>query len=214
MIARGDHPLPPGREPQGRLARGRSAGTGAARRRRAGAEVQPLEDLPDRRPRLDPPAVERAHQLGLCLGDHEMPRHLLPARRVAVAIGCSPGQPAAGACLVQFAAPEALGQDRPLVLGDGTLALQQELVVGVVGDRMVQEHHLAAGTAELLQEQHLAGAAPGRRTCGPARRSGLSTARMSTSASSTASRKASSPGRSRREPLDPSSRKTCSSARS
>jgi hypothetical protein len=61
---------------------------------------------------------------------------------------------------LQLAAAEALAQHRALVFGDGALDLQQELVVRVVRDRVVQERHLAAGPAELLQEQDLVGVAP------------------------------------------------------
>ena len=133
------------------------AGTGEP-----GAGIQPLDDLPDGHALLDQPAIEQSHQLGLGLLDHEIARHRLPARDVAVAVGGPPGQPAAGTRLLQLAAAKALAQHRPLVLGDGALDLQQELVVGVVRDRVVQEHHLAAGAAELLQEQHLVGILAGQ----------------------------------------------------
>jgi hypothetical protein len=59
--------------------------------------------------------------------------------------------------LLQLAAAEALAEDGALVFGDGALDLQQELVVRVVRDRVLQEHHLGAGAAELLQEQDLVG---------------------------------------------------------
>jgi hypothetical protein len=58
---------------------------------------------------------------------------------------------------LQLAASEALAQNGALVLRDGTLDLQQELVVRIVGDRVLQEGDLAAGAAELLQEQDLVG---------------------------------------------------------
>ena len=67
--------------------------------------------------------------------------------------------------LLQLAAAEALAEDGALVFGDGALDLQQELVAGVVRDRALQEHHLGAGAAELLQEQDLVGV-PARQAVG------------------------------------------------
>ena len=43
------------------------------------------------------------------------------------------------------------------MLGDGAPDLQQELVVGVVRDRVLQEHHLGACATALLKQQHLIG---------------------------------------------------------
>ncbi len=59
--------------------------------------------------------------------------------------------------LLQLAAAEPLAEDGALILGDGALDLQQELVVGVVRDRVLQEHHLGACATELLEQQHLIG---------------------------------------------------------
>ena len=67
--------------------------------------------------------------------------------------------PCAG--LEELAAAEPLGEDGPLVLGDGPLDLQEELVLGIVGDGAVEEDDLAAGLAELLQEQDLVGVLAG-----------------------------------------------------
>ena len=86
-----------------------------------------------------------------------MPGHGVLARHVAVAVGGAAGEVVAVAGLLELAAAEALAEDGALVLGDGALDLQQELVVRVVGDRALQEHDLAAGLAELLQEQDLVG---------------------------------------------------------
>src|SRR3954464_805234 len=80
-----------------------------------------------------------------------------PAGDVPVAVGGAAGEVVAVARLLQLAAAEALAEDGALVLGDGALDLQQELVVGVVRDRALQEHHFGAGAAELLQEQDLVG---------------------------------------------------------
>jgi len=58
---------------------------------------------------------------------------------------------------LQLAAPEALAQDGALVLRDGPLDLQQELIVRIIGDGVLQEDDLTSGAAELLQKQHLVG---------------------------------------------------------
>ena len=92
--------------------------------------------------------------------DHEVAGHGVVARHVAVAVGGAAAEVVAVARLLQLAAAEALAQHGALVLGDGALDLQQQLVVGVVRDRMLQEYHLAAGAAELLEQQDLVGVAP------------------------------------------------------
>jgi hypothetical protein len=58
---------------------------------------------------------------------------------------------------LELAAPETLPEQRSLVLGDRVLHLQQELVVGVLRDRTIDEHNLRARALELLEQQHLVG---------------------------------------------------------
>ena len=67
-----------------------------------------------------------------------------------------------GPRLLELATPEALAEQRSLVLGDGALDLKQELVARIVGDGMVEELDRASHPAELLQQQHLIGVAPGQ----------------------------------------------------
>jgi len=62
--------------------------------------------------------------------------------------------------LLHLAAAETLAEDGALVFSDRTLDLHQELVVGIVRDRMLQKHHLDAGAAELLQHRDLVGILP------------------------------------------------------
>jgi hypothetical protein len=123
---------------------------------------QPLEDLADGHPLIDQPPIEHAHHLGLGLVDLQVGRDAVAGRDVAVAVGGLAGDPVAGAGLLQLTAAEALAEDRPLVLGDGPLDLQQKLVAGVVGDRPVDEGDVAAGAAELLQQEDLVGVAAGQ----------------------------------------------------
>jgi hypothetical protein len=91
------------------------------------------------------------------LVDDKVAGHGVVARHVAVAIGGAAAKILAIARLLQLAAPEALAEDGALVFGDGTLDLQQERIVGIVRDRVLQERHLDAGAAELLQQQDLVG---------------------------------------------------------
>ena len=58
---------------------------------------------------------------------------------------------------LELAAAETLAQQRALLFGNRALDLKQELVAGIVGDGVVEERHLAAGAAELLQDQRLIG---------------------------------------------------------
>src|SRR3954453_7032523 len=84
-------------------------------------------------------------------------------RYVAVAVGGScKGTEQAGARSMPAAAAATL-QDLPsLVLRDDPLHLQQEIVLRCAADRMIEEDHFGAGTAELLDEQNLMGIAPGK----------------------------------------------------
>ena len=134
----------------------------AAAAREPGAGVQALEDLPQRQPLLGQPAVEHAHDLGLGLVDDQPAGDPVAARQVAVAVGGVHADELAGAGLLQLAAAEPLAQQRALVLGDGALDLQQELVAGVVRDGAAEERDRAAGAAELLQEQDLVGVLAGQ----------------------------------------------------
>nr|WP_239468463.1 hypothetical protein [Microvirga arvi] len=59
--------------------------------------------------------------------------------------------------LLELAAPEPFGQHGALILGNGSLNLQQKLIIRIIGDGMVQEHHLASDAPELLQQQDLIG---------------------------------------------------------
>jgi len=132
-----------------------------------GAGVQALEDLTDGCLLVDEPAIQDAHQLGLPLVHHEVTGNGVLARHVAVAAGRATALVMAIARLLQLAAAEALAEHGALVFSDGALDLPQELVVGIVRDRVLQEHDLDTGTAELLQQQDLV-AARRRRGCGSA----------------------------------------------
>ena len=97
--------------------------------------------------------------LGLGVIDDQVARHGVASRHVAVAVGRLGAEQVAVAGLLELAAAEALGEHRALVLGDGALDLQQQLVARVLGDGTVEEGDLDAGAAELLEQQHLVGVA-------------------------------------------------------
>jgi len=130
--------------------RGRRPG-GAAGPRQVGAGIEAFDDLANGRLLVGEPAIHPAHQFGLLLVDDDAAGHGVTARHVAVAISGAAGDVMAVARLLQLAAAEPLAKHRALILGDGALDLQQELVVGVVGDRVLQEHHLGACATELLE---------------------------------------------------------------
>jgi hypothetical protein len=88
-------------------------------------------------------------------------RDSVPSGDVAVAVRGLACGPVAVAGLLEFAASEPLGEHGPLVFGNGTLDLEQKLVVRVVGDRPMDEFDLAAGPAEFLEQEDLVGVAAG-----------------------------------------------------
>jgi len=123
---------------------------------------QPLDDLAHGHPFVDQPAVEHPHHRGLVLVDLQVPRDAVSLGHVAVAIGALAGTPLPSPGLLQLAAAEPLGGDGPLVLGDGPLDLEQELIVRVVGEGSVDELDVAGSLAELLQQEDLVGVAAGQ----------------------------------------------------
>jgi hypothetical protein len=106
-------------------------------------------------PLISDPAVELPDHHRLCLIDDQTAWPAIAARLVAVAVGCLGTDDLPFPGPLQLATPKPLSQHGALVLGDGALDLQQQLVVRVVGDRVVQEHHRAAGTPKFLEQQHL-----------------------------------------------------------
>jgi hypothetical protein len=119
--------------------------------------VEALENLADGHLLFDEPAVEGAHQFGLLLVDHKVARHGILAPYVAIAIRRLAALVVPVAGLLQLASTKPLAKDSALVLRYGTLDLQQELVVGIVRDRMLHKRHLDPSAAEFFQQQHLIG---------------------------------------------------------
>src|SRR5262249_45296870 len=132
----------------------------AARPPRAGRQA--LADLADGQVLVDQPAVEQADDLGLGLVDQQVAGGAVALGDVAVAVGDLAGGPLPGAGLLELAAAEALAQDGTLVRGDGALDLEQELVVGVVGDGALDEGDRAAGLAQFFEEKDLVGVLAGQ----------------------------------------------------
>src|SRR5215217_9610146 len=86
-----------------------------------------------------------------------MAGHAVSFGDVAVAVGRPATDEVSLACLLELAAPEALPEQRPLVFGDRTLYLQQELVVWVIRDGVIDEHDLTARATQLFEQEHLVG---------------------------------------------------------
>ena len=109
------------------------------------------------------PAEDPADHLGPLLVD-VVARHTGPGLAAHVAVpergagedadGARPGE-------VPLPAPAALQHLGALVLGEHPLQLQQQVVLGRVPDRPVEEHQLRAGAGELLEQQGLVGVAAG-----------------------------------------------------
>jgi hypothetical protein len=91
-----------------------------------------------------------------------MAQTILASMNIPVAVGSATGQNLTGPGFLELAAPKPFGQDRTLVLGDRALDLQQELIVGVLGDRMVQKDHRTASAPEFFEQQDLVGELAGK----------------------------------------------------
>ncbi len=127
-----------------------------------GAKVEALQDLADGHLLVDQPAVEHAHQLGFGLVNLQVAGHAILLVHVAIAVGRFAGDDLAAPGLLQLAAPEAFAQQSPLVLGNRALNLEQELVIGIIRQRVLGKDHLAADPAQFFQEQHLVGVLTGQ----------------------------------------------------
>jgi hypothetical protein len=96
----------------------------------------------------------------LCIVNDETGWHGATTALVSVAIWNFGADNVAVTRLLQFAAPESLGQHGTLVFCNRTLDLQQQLVIGIIRDWMVQKYDLAVGPTKLLHQQHLIGIFP------------------------------------------------------
>ena len=157
-----DGPPGIGRVEQHRMDHGPAPVRLAGRARDAG-RVQPPAHRGERQAFVPYPGEDLADHPGGVLVDlvARLPAAGL-ARDVAVAEGRA-GQHADGARLgpVPLAAPAALQHLGPLVFREHPLQLQQQVVLGRVPDRPVEEHHRRTGASELLQQQDLVGVAAG-----------------------------------------------------
>jgi hypothetical protein len=114
------------------------------------------------------------------LVDDQAGRHTIVSGHEAVAIGGTSMHGMTLAGFLELATSEPIGENRPLILGDRALDLQQKLIVGIVGDRMKQEDYLAPGPPSMGPCAHAPRAAePDRHIFEP----GVYTATISTSAS-------------------------------
>src|SRR5262249_13201232 len=115
--------------------------------------IEPLDELADRELVLDQPAKEGLHQSRFGLVDEEMAWVVVAFRDIAIAVGGFAAQVHAGPRPLEFAAAKALTDHRALILGQGALNLEEELVVRIVGDGALEKHDLTAQPAELFQQQ-------------------------------------------------------------
>ena len=124
--------------------------------------VQPAADLRQRQPLGRHPAKDLTHHAGL-LGNDLVARHPAAVVLTDVAIAVrGAGQHAhpAGAGRVQLAAAAAFAYLSSLILGNDALDLQQQVVLRASPQPAVEEDHLDAGAAELLDKYGLVGEIP------------------------------------------------------
>jgi hypothetical protein len=131
-----------------------------ARARVVRSSIEPLEHLANGHLFIDEPVVEHTHHLRLGVINDEVAGDSIVARHVAIAVRGAATEVMPITRLLQLAAAKPLTQHGALIFGDGALDLQQQLVIWVIGNRMLQECHLAASTAELLKQQDLVSIAP------------------------------------------------------
>ena len=81
-----------------------------------------------------------------------MSGHPVSLGDVAVSVGRFATDEVSLTCLLEFAPPETLPEQRPLVLGYGSLYLHQELVVWVIRDGVIDEHNLTARASQLFEQ--------------------------------------------------------------
>jgi hypothetical protein len=104
---------------------GRPAGVAGARA--PGPRVEPFENLPDRQPFVDEPAVEHPHDRRFGVLDNQMAGARLLPWDVPVPIGGDVRDILPSAGLVQLAPAKAFAEHGALVLRDGGLDLEEQL---------------------------------------------------------------------------------------
>jgi hypothetical protein len=119
------------------------------------SEVETLQDLPNAHALVDQPAIHHADQFRLGVIDDQVAWDALAFGHVSVTVGSPAAQIHTGSRALQLAAAESLSEQGSLVLGDGALDLEQELVARVFSDRPMYKDYLATGSLELLEQQHL-----------------------------------------------------------
>ena len=136
-------------------AHGREVPAAEARRRDDPQASQTPRQLADRSPLIEPgEQVTRNRRLGLVQANPGGIARSLGVDPVAVGRP-GPGQQDAGPQLAQTAAAHALGDQRPLVFGDGAADLQQQLVVRVLAHRPVEKRDHGAVFLQFLDQEHL-----------------------------------------------------------
>lgn len=81
---------------------------------------------------------------------------------MVITVGRAHPEKLTGPRLLELATAEPLAEQGALILGDGALDLEQELVAWVVRDRAVVKGDVAADAPELLKHEHLIGIAAGK----------------------------------------------------
>lgn len=129
----------------------------AARSRIPGAEVQPPEKLAEAQSILDEPRIRLPDEIGLGLIGDQAGRHTILPGHETVAIGRPRMHGMTLTSFLELATSEPFSEHGPLILGDRSLNLQQELIVGIIGNRMKEEGNLAPSPPEPFEQKHLIG---------------------------------------------------------
>jgi len=148
-----EHAADGGRIPARQTSAGAAAGFG-----------QPTTDLMQADPFQADPGEDLPHDPGFVF-DHLEPCHPTAdgPGDVAIAEGSrAEGTHQARAGGMAAPAPAALEDLGALILGDHTLDLQEQVILGTAANGAVEEHHLHTRAAELLDQEHLVGVAPGQ----------------------------------------------------
>jgi len=119
--------------------------------------VEPLGEGVGAEALLDQPVVHLAHHRRLGLVDHQPLGRALGLGQHAIAVGALPPVDPALSCREQPPAAGPLRDQRPLVLSEDALDLQQQLLLRTRRDDLLEELDDAAGPLQLLQDDHLVG---------------------------------------------------------
>jgi hypothetical protein len=117
--------------------------------------IEALDARAHGQPFFGNPVLDGAHDLGLVLINDQIAWDPVAFRHVAIAVRRLTTEIVASTDLLEAPPAKAFLEQRAFVLGHRPLNLEEELIVGIIRERMLQKDDFTAHPAKLFEPQHL-----------------------------------------------------------